>query len=62
MIKQDYARNDYRGTTPWYALPLYFLSCMAMCYALLWAINAYVETGDCWAMADGAGCAVVWRP
>ena len=62
MTKQDYARNNYRDTAPWYTLPLYFLSMVLSVYVLLWAINAYVETGDCWAMADGAGCAVVLKP
>ena len=60
-MEQDFARNDYRGTAPWYTAPLYFLSCVVMCYALLWLINTFVETGDCWAMADSAGCMVVWR-
>ena len=61
MIRQDYAHNDYRGTAPWYTLPLYFLSTVLMCYALLWLVDRYVDTGDCWASADGAGCAVVLK-
>ena len=36
MIKQDYARNDYRGPAPWYTSPLYFLSTVLSVYALLW--------------------------
>ena len=62
MIRQDYAHNDYRGTAPWYTLPLYFLSTVVMAYALLWLVELYVDTGDCWAMADSAGCMVVLKP
>lgn len=62
MINQDYARNDYRGTAPWYTPLIYMVSLALMAYALLWLVDRYVETGDCWAMADGAGCAVVLKP
>lgn len=62
MTRPDYARNDWRDTAPWYTGPIYFLSCVAMCYCLLWLVDLYVDTGDCWAMADSAGCMVVWRP
>lgn len=61
MTHQDYARNDYRATAPWYTPLIYFVSLALMCYALLWLVELYVDTGDCWAMADSAGCAVVWR-
>ena len=62
MINQDFARNDCRDPAPWYTAPLYFLSCVVMAYALLWLVELYVDTGDCWAMADSAGCMVVLKP
>ena len=61
MTDQDYARNDYRGTAPWYTSLIYFMSTVLMCYVLLWLVDAYVDTGDCWAMAESFGCAVVLK-
>ncbi len=60
MIRHDYAPKMF--PRPWYVAPLYFLSCVVMAYALLWLVELYVDTGDCWAMADSAGCMVVLKP
>ena len=61
MTNQDFAHNNYRDTAPWYTPLIYFVSTVIMVYALLWLVNEYVDTGDCWAMADSAGCAIVWN-
>ena len=61
-MEQDYARNDYRATAPWYTPLLYMVSLAQMAYALLWLVDLYVDPGDCWAMGDSAGCMVVLKP
>lgn len=60
MVKQDYAPKA--PPAPWYTPLLYMVSMAVMAYALLWLVELYVDTGDCWAMADSAGCMVVLKP